>query len=112
MLEVLPEGLDCASDGRARGRTSPTDTLANALRKDLKLPATRKVCELVQDPASNTVDECQAGDGGWCYVDGEEGSRCRQQVVFNDSVLAAARGSRVYLQCISEYSPATSDAGQ
>lgn len=107
MLEVMPEGLDCVGEGRARGRALPqTDaekSTVSAFRQRLQIPSSRHVCRLTQDTQAGSADECQRGDGGWCYLSGEAAGRCQQQIVFNDGVLGAAKGSRVYLQCISTY---------
>ncbi|RYZ57562.1 MAG: hypothetical protein EOP08_17050 [Proteobacteria bacterium] len=103
MLEVLPEGMDCAGDGREIGRSVPEKEVLDAFRSRLELPATRAVCRLEQDASARDLETCQAGTGGWCYLDDEAG-RCEQRIVFNDAVLARAKGSRVYMQCISDYS--------
>ena len=109
MLELMPEGMDCTSDGRDRGRTEPQSKIADELRKRLEIPASRTICQLEQDPAASTNTACQEGTGAWCYLEGAEAGRCQQQIVFNDSVLARAKGSRVYLQCINQYQPSDSD---
>lgn len=106
MLEVMPEGLDCSGEGRERGRGKAEDEIVQAFRKKVNLPESRKVCRLEEDTTATSPDECQAGDGGWCYLDGAAAGRCEQLIVFNDAVLGRAKGSRVYLQCISEYSTA------
>ena len=62
----------------------------------------RTVCQLGQDTKAESVQSCQEGDQGWCYLTGEAAGRCAQQIVFNDRVLALAKGSTVFLQCINQ----------
>ncbi len=109
MLEVMPE--EVKSCGGIEGRTDPEPTVIAKFREGLDAnQKSRTVCALGQNPGAKSADECQRGTGdkaGWCYLDGANAGRCSQQVVFNDRLLSLAKGSTVYLQCISQYSPKT-----
>lgn len=108
MLEVMPEGVtSCELEGRENPDAEVLTKFTESLDASQK---SRTVCVLGQNPGAGSVDGCQQGTGenaGWCYLDGDAAGRCSQQVVFNDRILALAKGSTVYLQCISQYSPQT-----
>ncbi len=108
MLEVMPEGVPSCE---LEGREAPNPAVLTKFQETLDASQkSRTVCVLGQIAGAAGVDACQQATGensGWCYLDGNAAGRCSQQVVFNDRILGLAKGSTVYLQCISQYSPKT-----